>query len=118
MSEYKYQSPIEMVQDEMEMKVEGEVMKAVQNVGINVNKDELLKALAYDRDQYNKGYNDGKPKKGRWKLEFLVSTNGDPYAVYRCNLCEWAEPTLLRRNYCPNCGSRMFERRTDERDNE
>ena len=109
MSEYKYQSPIELIQDEMEMRVEGEVMKAVQNVVINVDKDELLKALAYDRDQYNKGYHDAEPKKGRWKLEFLISTNGDPYAVYRCNLCEWAEPTLLRRNYCPNCGSRMFE---------
>lgn len=114
MSEYNYKSPIEIIQGEMETRVEGELMGVVQNVGIKVDKDELLKALAYDRDQYNKGYHDAEPKVGRWELEFLVSTNGDPYAVYRCNLCGWAEPTLLSRNYCPHCGSRMFERRADE----
>lgn len=27
---------------------------------IDIDKDELLKALKYDRDQYNQGYSDGK----------------------------------------------------------
>lgn len=30
-----------------------------QTVGFAVDKDELIKALNYDRDQYNKGYRDG-----------------------------------------------------------
>ncbi len=36
------------------------VMKAVRKVGVNVDKGELIKALQYDRDQYTKGYEDGK----------------------------------------------------------
>jgi ribonuclease HII len=35
------------------------VMRAVANVGVYVEKDELLKALAYDRNQYTIGWNDG-----------------------------------------------------------
>ena len=35
------------------------VMKAVCNVGIQVDKAELEKALKYDRGQYDKGYADG-----------------------------------------------------------
>lgn len=54
-----YESPIEMIIGQMHIQQENGVYKAVQNVGFNVNKDELLKALQYDRDQYNKGYFDG-----------------------------------------------------------
>ena len=38
------------------MKLEDSVCEAVQSVGVNVDKDELIKALQYDRDQYNKGF--------------------------------------------------------------
>ena len=41
------------------MQLENEIVKAVQNVGINVNKSELFKALFYDRQQYDKGYING-----------------------------------------------------------
>lgn len=51
-----YKSPIEVIYGEMQMKVENDIYKAVQNVGVNVEKEELLKALAYDRGQYDKGY--------------------------------------------------------------
>lgn len=44
-----------MVQEDENM-----VMKAVRNVGVNVDKGELIKALQYDRNQYSKGYEDGK----------------------------------------------------------
>lgn len=54
-----YKSPIEIIQTEMQMQMDGEILKAVQGVGIDVNKEELLKALAYDREQYVKGYKDG-----------------------------------------------------------
>ena len=63
-----YESPINMVydavnknikqyQDEVENKI---VYEITERYAIDVNKDELIKALNYDRDQYNKGYADGK----------------------------------------------------------
>lgn len=57
-----YKSPIEIVYGEMQSQIqtqlEGDVIKTVQKYGIFVNKDELVKALAYDRNQYNEGYRD------------------------------------------------------------
>lgn len=53
-----YKSPIEIIYGEMIHKLENEVFTAVQNIGINVDKDELIKALQYDRDQYRTGYSD------------------------------------------------------------
>ena len=54
-----YKSPIEIWHSEMEMQLEGEVLKACQRVGVNVDRDELLKALKYDRGQFDKGYQYG-----------------------------------------------------------
>ncbi len=54
-----YESPINIISRQMEIQMEGEIMKAVQRVGIDVDKDELLRALRYDRGQYQKGYMDG-----------------------------------------------------------
>ena len=53
-----YQSPIDLIISKMNMQLDGEIFKAVQNVGVNVDRDELIKALRYDRDQYEKGYAD------------------------------------------------------------
>lgn len=53
-----YQSPVDLIISEMNMRMDGEIFKAVQNVGVNVDRDELIKALRYDRDQYKKGYAD------------------------------------------------------------
>jgi len=53
-----YQSPIDVIIGQMNMTIENEICKAVQNVGVNVDKEELLKALQYDRGQYQKGYRD------------------------------------------------------------
>ena len=39
-------------------KYEDEIYREVQKVGINVDREELLKALEYSRRQYEKGYND------------------------------------------------------------
>ena len=53
-----YKSPIEVYQGEMKTFLEGEILKAVQRLGVSVDKEELLKALAHDRGQYDKGYAD------------------------------------------------------------
>lgn len=54
-----YESPIIQMSDEMKIHYENGVYKAVQHFGFDVNKEELLKALQYDREQYTKGYKDG-----------------------------------------------------------
>lgn len=54
-----YNSPVETIISKMQMQQDGEIFRAVQEIGINVDKDELLKALRYDRGQYDKGYKDG-----------------------------------------------------------
>ncbi len=54
-----YKSPVEIWHSEMEVQMEGEVLKACQRVGIQVDKEELLKALKYDRERYARGYEDG-----------------------------------------------------------
>ena len=54
-----YSSPIQLILSDFQMKIEDDVCKAVQSVGVNVDKDEIIKALQYDRDQYAKGFTDG-----------------------------------------------------------
>lgn len=57
-----FESPIKIITDGMRTEIEGQVLRAVQNVGVIVDKEELLKALQYDREQYSKGYADGYEK--------------------------------------------------------
>ena len=54
-----YKSPIEIFHEQLSTQLEGETFRAVQRVGINVDKEELLKALQYDRGQYEEGFRDG-----------------------------------------------------------
>jgi hypothetical protein len=62
--ETMYRSPINVlisdIQHQIAEQQDEEVYKAVVSVGINVDRDELIRALAYDRHQYMKGYADGK----------------------------------------------------------
>ena len=58
-----YKAPIELTwQSGLEdlLKLEaGLIVKACVDVGVNVDKDELVKLLQGDRDSYNQGYKDG-----------------------------------------------------------
>lgn len=60
---YDYKSPIEIIAEDVYKRVsnniENDIMTAVAYHKIKVDKEELLKALAYDRGQYGKGYDDG-----------------------------------------------------------
>lgn len=57
--EMSYKPPIDIIQADLRTRLENGVMQAIQQYDIFVDKDELLKALAYDRDQYKKGFEDG-----------------------------------------------------------
>ena len=57
-----YESPIEMIISEIitdfKQNQEKQICEAIQRMNINISKEELIKALNYDRQQYEKGYND------------------------------------------------------------
>lgn len=61
--EKMYLSPINIVEKPITYKLDDVILSAVGEVGIYVDKDELLKALEYDRDQYSKGFRDGYNKR-------------------------------------------------------
>lgn len=65
-----YESPINLYTTDITTQVirhqEEQILKAVQSIVVDVNHEELFRALKYDRGQYEKGYQDGmadaKPK--------------------------------------------------------
>ena len=65
-----YESPIHLLVQQMEMSIreqqEKQILEAVQKMGVVVDRDELIKALAYDRAQYAQGYSDGRADAQRW----------------------------------------------------
>ena len=54
-----YESPIKIVTGNIQTQIDDDIYRAVQNVGINVDREELLKALEYDRRQYEEGFRKG-----------------------------------------------------------
>ncbi len=58
-AELSYQSPVNILYQRFQAKVEGDIYQAIQSYGVHVDKDELIKALQYDRNQYQKGFIDG-----------------------------------------------------------
>jgi hypothetical protein len=55
-----YKSPIEIICGDIQKKIDNDIYSVTQKYDIRVDKNELIQALAYDRDQYKKGYIDGK----------------------------------------------------------
>lgn len=53
-----YESPIREVYSTVQKQIEENIYKAVVACDVHVEKEELIKALAYDRDQYVKGHTD------------------------------------------------------------
>ena len=105
-----YESPIKIFQGEMQTKLEGEIMTAIQKVGVVVDKEELLRALKYDRDQYDRGYKDGKRDAvvhARWdrRGEDYCCTNCGAPAIHH-DLDEETTAWYMTR-HCPDCGACM-----------
>ena len=126
---FGYESPISQIYKDVEYKfkedMENKTMEAIHHFGISVDKEELIKALQYDRNQYDKGYSDGRAsiveelenqKTGHWIL-----TDVEGNRVWNCNCSECgkdpqdyiggSENWWLIKNklpkYCPNCGAKM-----------
>ena len=100
-----YSSPIEIA-DRMTSQLEEDIIKVVLSYDIEVDKDELIKALAYDREQYEKGYADGQRAGERTaKVETVEKPN-----VFKCGECgqyfhstAWGSPV----EYCSRCGAKL-----------
>lgn len=57
-----WESPITITQEiasQIAKDTDDYIMSEIYKTGVTVNKEELIKAINYDRDQYNKGYCDG-----------------------------------------------------------
>jgi hypothetical protein len=54
-----YESPINIIMGRMRTEQENGIYKAIQDYGVDVDEEELIKALQYDREQYEKGYING-----------------------------------------------------------
>lgn len=59
-----YESPITRIVGDIAANIvkreEDYLMESVRKVGFGIDKEELVKALRYDRDQYEKGFKDGR----------------------------------------------------------
>ena len=44
-------------------------------------------------------------RRGKWSRDYLPSTNGGAYEVWRCSECQNA--FNWRMNYCGHCGAKM-----------
>ncbi len=109
-----YEPVATFIQGKTESFIEGELLKVTQEMGIVVDREGLLKALQYDRGQYEKGYKDGyrdAQKQGQWiPIEYDGYADGHPvWDLWECSECREEhsgdEDTLT--TYCPNCGAIM-----------
>ena len=69
-----YKSPIEIIEnmtDKLIQEKEKYILNEIWHIGVNVDKDELIRALQYDRGQYEKGYADG--MKDAIPIEWLIN---------------------------------------------
>lgn len=97
-----YKSPIEIMQEHMRCKMDDDIYTAVLNYGINVDKEELLRALKYDRLQYDNGYRDGIRDAN---AELVRCENCIHHDKGWCNLHD----TIMNRNDFCSCGERREE---------
>lgn len=82
-----YNPPIEVViAEQIRTEMDGLLMNAIQKQGISVDKGELIRALQYDRRQYNvgytNGYNDALRDRGWISVEDRLPDHDGKYLIY------------------------------------
>ena len=112
-----YESPIKINYGDPEFqtirglrdKTDQTILYAVMDAGIRVDKEELEKALQYDRDQYEEGFRDGEEAKAviaRWirhRTTIMCSNCRRTFSdeVTCCEDFGWYW------EHCPKCGATM-----------
>lgn len=108
--DFNYESPITKIEQEIASQivetVEGKLMYEIKKaIGYSIEKEELIKALQYDREQYEKGYNDGYnankwiPVTYRELDEEERQMYSDAEFVYDCKLPEDGQDILITTKY-------------------
>lgn len=132
--EYKYKSPITFYDQLENMKgdisqllekaanaVDDAIVYSVQHdLAIKVDRTELLRALMYDRKQYEKGYDDGyrdgtadvEPVRHAHWIKTPVDFERSWLCYEKCSNCGCHSSTS--RNYCPDCGAKMDGKESEE----
>lgn len=95
-----YESPIDIIMKSTTEKMEHDIMAVVQSYYIDVDKDELLRALRYDREQYEKGFNDG--RKDHFCHSVKLYKDGKRWY---CGRCSKAIGRYWR--FCQFCGQKI-----------
>lgn len=85
-------NPIEIVQQQMNIELEDEIMKAVMRVGVNVDKEELIKLLKRDRPM--------RYKKVTLRGGVMVVRVTECPACYKSILCKKYDYP----RFCTHCG--------------
>ena len=107
-----YNSPIEIMNQRITTLIEDNVMKAVYSADIKVDKQELIRALRYDRNQYQKGYEAAKADEPT--ASWIVDSSQLSCTCSRCRR-SYNSQTMYSISpeygklpkYCPDCGHRM-----------
>lgn len=111
-----YESPISLIQKvtydttkQINKAVDEEIYRAVLKVGVNVDREELIKALQYDRNQYVKGYNDKNAEIVRCKdcRHFTHYADG-------CGVCNEKDHILTYQNQNDFCSYGERAEQTDK----
>lgn len=95
--------------------VEEMILREIERIGVIVDKEELIKALNYDREQYytgyRVGYNDGIDSATQHAYWY------DDCGKLRCSLCEEYQSEYgcdEETEFCPHCGARMDSCKEEE----
>ena len=96
--EATYVSPITVelrqIQRNFNRKLDTLILNEIRKYDVEVDKDELVKALKYDRNQYEKGYADGKKETAREILhktkEYIENSVGGYLLIDRKGIRELA----------------------------
>ena len=104
-----YESAVRIIHDDLRIKQEESVMTVIQNLGIDVNKEELIKALQYDRDQYDKGYADGY-EDAHEDIKKLPELMDECDRLKKENEMLWKkhDAVAVVNERCPVCGTMTF----------
>lgn len=117
-----YESPIKIIETKSEIfnEIENQThVKIMQQIKMHVDVDEkeLLRALNYDRGQYEKGFSDG----AQWASQKEIPRkpmihNNDGYEEFaRCECGAVLVTTYGNRHkYCSNCGRKIDWSRDDD----
>ena len=109
-----YESPVTVHYEDMLTHIrdsaDGQIMAEIK-MYVDVDRDELIKAMNYDRNQYATGYRNGyadAQKRGKWIPAFDGRYLGGAY-WFNCSECGKIVPGGLSSGklYCERCGARM-----------